>query len=174
MTTRANTAFCWPGLRSTGAAPYLSRRIGRSQNGVAGGSSWPLDRLPPWSADSAGGAGAGFGRARPPDRWRGPALGHPLAGQAGPPPADPPEPPEPPGPPQPRELRQQPGQDGRGAGRLTGGAVPPLRPWLLTGGADDGAGGADARGRGPVPADPVPADTEPAETGPAERPAPRD
>ena len=42
-----------------------------------------------------------------------------------------------------------------------GGADPPLRPWLLTGGADGGGdddGGADA-GRGAVP---------------AERPAPRD
>jgi hypothetical protein len=34
----------------------LSRRIGRSQNGVAGGSSGPLDREPPpESAGSAGG-----------------------------------------------------------------------------------------------------------------------
>jgi hypothetical protein len=56
---------------------------------------------------------------------------------------------------------------GRGAGRLTGGADPPARLWLLIGGgpADEGAGaggggaGDAARGRGPVPAD---------------RPAPRD
>jgi hypothetical protein len=70
---------------------------------------------------------------------------------------------------------REPELDGRGAGRLTGGADPPPRLWLLTGGgpagegadgrADEGAGGADAaRGRGPVPAD----------TLPAERPAPRD
>ena len=77
----------------------------------------------------------------------------------------------------------EPELDGRGAGRLTGGAAPPPRLWLLTGrgpadtgpdeGADtgpderagEGAGGADAaRGRGPVPAGTVP----------AERPAPRD
>ena len=135
----------------------MSRRIGRSQNGVAGGSSWPLDREPPpESAVSAGGLGAGFGLARPLDRWRGPALGHPLAGQAGPPPPEPPEPLDPPEPPEPPDLA------GRGAGRLTGGADPPPRLWLLTGGA---GGGADAaRGRGPVPADTVP----------AERPAPRD
>ena len=161
----------------------MSLRIGRSQNGVAGGSSWPLDRWPPpWSAVSAGGfgAGAGFGLARPLDRWRGPALGHPLAGQAGPPPAEPPEPPEPPDLPELPELPEPPELDGRGAGRLTGGADPPLRPWLLTGGADEGAGGADAaRGRGPVPAETVPADTAPADTVPADtvpadRPAPRD
>jgi hypothetical protein len=121
----------------------LSRRIGRSQNGVAGGSSGPLDREPPpESAGSAGGLGAGFGRARPADRWRGPALGQPLAGQAGPPPLDPPEldPPEldPPelDPPEldPPELDPRaPELDGRGAGRLTGGADPPPRLWLLTG-----------------------------------------
>ena len=76
----------------------------------------------------------------------------------------------------PRELDpREPELDGRGAGRLTGGADPPPRLWLLTGGgpagegadgrAGEGAGGADAaRGRGPVPAD----------TLPAERPAPRD
>jgi len=117
----------------------LSRRIGRSQNGVAGGSSWPLDRAPPpESAGSAGGLGDGFGRARPEERWRGPALGHPLAGQAGPPPLDPPplEPPplDPPElePPEldPRELdprEPEPELDGRGAERLTGGAAPPPR-----------------------------------------------
>jgi len=73
----------------------------------------------------------------------------------------------------------EPELDGRGAGRLTGGAAPPPRLWLLTDGgpadtgpdagadgrAGEGAGGADAaRGRGPVPAGTVP----------AERPAPRD
>ena len=80
----------------------------------------------------------------------------------------------------------EPELDGRGAGRLTGGAAPPPRLWLLTGGgpadtgpdagadgragegadgrAGEGAGGAAARGRGPVPAGTVP----------AERPAPRD
>jgi hypothetical protein len=105
----------------------LSRRIGRSQNGMAGGSSRPLDRVPPESAGSAGGFGAGFGLARPPDRWRGPAVGHPLAGQAGPPPPLPPFP------------LDRPELAGRGAGRLTGGADPPLRPRLLTGGAEAGA-----------------------------------
>ena len=87
--------------------------------------------------------GAGFGRARAADRWRGPALGQPLAGQAGPPPLDPPEldPPEL----DPPELDPRaPELDGRGAGRLTGGAAPPPRLWLLTG----GAGGADADGHG--------------------------
>src|SRR5690349_18022614 len=115
---------------------------------MAGGSSRPLDRVPPPdSAGSPGGFGAGFGLARPLDRWRGPAVGHPLAGQAGPPPLAPPFPPFPP---------DRPELAGRGAGRLTGGADPPVR--LLTGAAD--AGGADpACGRGAVP---------------AERPAPRD
>ncbi|HEX3311768.1 MAG TPA: hypothetical protein VHS32_36445, partial [Streptosporangiaceae bacterium] len=80
----------------------------------------------------------------------------------------------------PPELdRREPELDGRGAGRLTGGAAPLPRLWLLTGGgpagkgagagadgrADEGTGGTDAaRGRGPVPAGTVP----------AERPAPRD
>jgi hypothetical protein len=123
--------------------------------------------------------GAGFGRARPLDRWRGPALGHPLAGQAGPPPATPPplDPPPLDLPPlDPPELDpREPELDGRGAGRLTGGMDPLPRLWLLTGGgpadkgadgrAGEGAGGADAAlGRGPVPGDAVP----------AERPAPRD
>jgi hypothetical protein len=55
-------------------ACYLSRRIGRSQNGMADGSSWPrpLDALPPWPADpadSAGGCGVGgVGLGLPPDR----------------------------------------------------------------------------------------------------------
>lgn len=85
---------------------------------MAGGWSWPLELVPPpWSAGSAG----GFVLALPPDRWRGPAVGHPLAGQAGPPPVAPPDPFDPP------ELA------GRGAGRLTGGAEPPVRLWLLTG-----------------------------------------
>ena len=69
---------------------------------------------------------------------------------------------------------REPELDGRGAGRLTGGADPLPRLWLLTGGGPagegaegrdgEGGGGAAARGRGPVPAGTVP----------AERPAPRD
>ena len=38
-TMTAKTALFWPGLRSTAPARYLSRRIGRSQNGRAGASS---------------------------------------------------------------------------------------------------------------------------------------
>ena len=49
---------------------------------MARGSSGLLDLLPPScsGACAGGGAGAGLG---PPDRCRGPAVGHPLAGQAG-------------------------------------------------------------------------------------------
>src|SRR5580704_18635004 len=89
MTTRANTALRWPGLRSMVAVRYLSRRIGRSQNGMADGSSLPrplADPLPP-SAGSAGGA-VGLGRAA--GRCRAPAPDHPVDGQAGA--ADPAEP----------------------------------------------------------------------------------
>jgi hypothetical protein len=75
------------------AARYLSRRIGRSQNGMADGPSWArplldplLDPLPP-SAGSAGGAG-GLGLVA--GRWRAPVPDHPVDGQAGP--ADPAEP----------------------------------------------------------------------------------
>src|SRR6516225_4366451 len=59
MTTAAKTARRWRGLRSTVAARYLSRRIGRSQNGMARGSSAPF---PPTGPDPpacwAGGAAA--------------------------------------------------------------------------------------------------------------------
>ena len=117
---------------------------------MAEGSSWPppLDGLPPWPADSAGGfwgdAGAGLGL--PPERCLAPAAGHPLAGQAGPDPLDPLDPLDPPEPLEP-------------PGWLMGGADPPARLWLLTGAEDPGAGAAAARGRGPAP---------------GERPAPRD
>src|SRR5215470_7706105 len=128
---------------------------------MADGSSWPLDLVPPpWSAGASG--GAGFGLARPPDRCRGPADDHPLAGQAGPPPPAPPDPLDPLDPLDPFDPFDPPDLlDGRGAGRLTGGADPPARLWLLTGGgpadgrAGAGGGGADdaARGRDPVPAE---------------------
>jgi hypothetical protein len=64
------------------AVRYLSRRIGRSQNGMADGSSLPrplADPLPP-SAGAAGGA-AGLGLAA--GRCRAPAPDHPVDGQAG-------------------------------------------------------------------------------------------
>ena len=83
----------------------MSRRIGRSQNGEAGGWSFPpVLWLPLWLAWLAGGAldvfsaGAEFGCARPLDRCLAPAVGQPLAGQAGPEPdgaaVDPPDPPD--------------------------------------------------------------------------------
>jgi hypothetical protein len=61
---------------------YLSRRIGRSQNGLEGWSSWPRPRAgwPPRSAGSAD-AGLGFGPAA--DRCLALTAGHPLDGQAG-------------------------------------------------------------------------------------------
>jgi hypothetical protein len=82
-------------------ARYLSRRIGRSQNGMGGCFSFPfpfplaapplarappldappLARLPP--AGSAGGAGAGVGRGAIGERCRGPAPDQPVDGQAG-------------------------------------------------------------------------------------------
>jgi len=105
----------------------LSRRIGRSQNGRAGGFSGarPPAGLPPRPAGSAGG-GAGAGRGLPPDRCLAPAVGQPLAGQAGPDPLVPPDLP------------------------LMGGADPPARAWLRTG-AEDAADPVDAaRARGPA------------------------
>jgi len=128
----------------------LSRRIGRSQNGLAGGSSGPRPPAsvppwppgPPWPAGSAGG-GAGAGRGLPPDRCLAPAAGQPLAGQAGPDPLDPP---------------------------LMDGADPPARARLLTG-AEDTADPVDAaRARVPAPAErPAPRDQPPADpTDPAD------
>lgn len=70
----------------------MSRRTGRSQNGMArGSSSAPPDGVPPWPAGSAGG---GAGLARPPDRCLAPAACQPLDGQAGPDPVDPAGPPD--------------------------------------------------------------------------------
>ena len=67
-------------------ARYLSRRIGRSQNGRGGCFSvpFPLAGPPPaGSAGGAGGAGAGVGLGAIADRCRGPAPDHPVEGQAG-------------------------------------------------------------------------------------------
>ena len=139
----------------------MSRRIGRSQNGMAGGSSWPcpLDAWPAEPAGSAGGVGGGVGLGPAADRPRtglAPAAGHPLAGQAGPPELDPPWPEPPP---------------------VMGGAEPrPLeRAWLLTGPEGAGTAGVAARGRGLAPG--VGRGLAPGAglaLGPAERPAPRD
>jgi hypothetical protein len=71
-------------------ARYLSRRIGRSQNGMAGCFSepfpFPLAAPPlavPPPAGSAGGAGDEVGMGAIDDRCRGPAPDHPADGQAG-------------------------------------------------------------------------------------------
>lgn len=69
------------------AVRYLSRRIGRSQNGMARGSPWPLPLAdPPLSGGVAGGTG-GFGPAAGRCRAAGGrvvAPDHPFDGQAGP------------------------------------------------------------------------------------------
>src|SRR5208282_862802 len=141
---RAKTAFCWARLRSTLTACYLSRRIGRSQNGRAGGSSWPLPLagLPPrsaaWAGGAAGGGAGGFGFGPADERWWAVAAGHPLDGQAGP--------------------------WGREPPPLIGGADPGLPNRA---GARDGAEDPVAAARLRPPAGPCP----PAAT---ERPAPRD
>ena len=89
MTTTAKTALRWRGLSSTVTARYLSRRIGRSQNGMARGSSepFPLAGVPPPPGGPAGGeAGlrSAAGRCRGPTPV--PAPDQPpdgLCGQAG-------------------------------------------------------------------------------------------
>src|SRR6516225_4759925 len=92
MTTRAKTTLRWRGLSSTVTARYLSRRIGRSQNGMARGSSAPFplagEELCAFPADCPAGGGAGLRSAA--GRCRGPAPvlapGQPpaaLCGQAG-------------------------------------------------------------------------------------------
>src|SRR5579863_6662146 len=97
---RPKTALRWPGLRSIVTARYLSRRIGRSQNGMGGCFSEPfplavpppaaLPAAPPAApprvgprAGSACGAGAGVGLGAIDDRCRTPAPDHPVEGQAG-------------------------------------------------------------------------------------------
>jgi hypothetical protein len=69
-------------------ARYLSRRIGRSQNGMGGCFPEPFPfplAVPPLAvpppAGSAGGAGDGLGAIA--DRCRGPAPDHLADGQAG-------------------------------------------------------------------------------------------
>jgi hypothetical protein len=70
-------------------ARYLSRRIGRSQNGMGGCFSEPFPlagpplAVPPPPAGSAGGAGDGVGLGAIADRCRGPAPDQPVDGQAG-------------------------------------------------------------------------------------------
>src|SRR5262245_13493998 len=156
--------------------------MGRSQNGMAGGSSRPLAPWPPpWPAESWGAlwTAGGAGR-RPPERLvscRGPAVGQPLTGQAGrdpPDKPDPPDPPDEPDPPEEAERRDGPGPpedpeppngpeppDPPEEPRLTGepevDGEPAERP--RTGVPDDGDAGAAGPGQAPPPAD---------------RPAPRD
>jgi hypothetical protein len=82
-------------------ARYLSRRIGRSQNGMGGCFPGPFPfplavpplavpplavpplAVPPPPAGSAGGAGDGVGLGAIADRCRGPAPDQPVDGQAG-------------------------------------------------------------------------------------------
>jgi len=77
-------------------ARYLSRRIGRSQNGMGGCFPEPFPfpsaapplavpppAVPPPPAGSAGGAGDGVGLGAIADRCRGPAPDQPVDGQAG-------------------------------------------------------------------------------------------
>jgi hypothetical protein len=67
-------------------ARYLSRRIGRSQNGMGGCFPEPFPfplAAPPPAAGSAGGAGDGVGLGAIADRCRGPAPDQPVDGQAG-------------------------------------------------------------------------------------------
>ena len=72
MTTTAKTALRWRGLSSTVTARYLSRRIGRSQNGMARGSSEPFPLAGVAAARRPGGGGeAGLRSAA--GRCRGPA-----------------------------------------------------------------------------------------------------
>jgi hypothetical protein len=106
---------------------------------VAGGWSLSAPPLPPWSAGGCAplpGAledGAGFGRTRPAEpaeRCLAPAVGQPLAGQAGPDPEDP-EPEEP--------------------------EEPPARPRTGVAGPDSGPGDA-ARGRDEAADRPAPRD----------------
>jgi len=122
----------------------LSRRIGRSQNGMARGSSGPppLDDWPLWPAGSAGGGVLEARCGRPSERCLGPAVGHPLAGQAGAAPLKPPAP-----------------LSGREPPPLMGGADPRStgRAGVLAGGIDPPAD--EARARAPVPAEwPAPRD----------------
>jgi hypothetical protein len=81
----AKTTPRWRGLSSTVTARYLSRRTGRSQNGVARGSSEPF---PPAGAEPpAGSAGGGAGLRPAAGRCRGPAPvlapNQPAAGLSG-------------------------------------------------------------------------------------------
>src|SRR5271166_4096205 len=93
MTTTTKTALRWRGLSSTVTVRYLSRRIGRSQNGMARGSPapFPLAGAEPCAFPAACWAGGEAGLRSAAGRCRGPAPvlapGQPaeagLCGQAG-------------------------------------------------------------------------------------------
>src|SRR5580704_18302607 len=93
MTTTTKTALRWRGLSSTVTVRYLSRRIGRSQNGMARGSPapFPLAGAEPGPFPAACWAGGEAGLRSAAGRCRGPAPvlapGQPaeagLCGQAG-------------------------------------------------------------------------------------------
>jgi hypothetical protein len=153
----------------------LSRRIGRSQNGVTGGWSLSPAPLPPWSADAAPlpgalAGGAGFGRARPaepPDRCLAPAAGQPLAGQAGAEPGDPEEPEDPEEPPA-RPRTGVPGPDSGPGDAALGRDEAADRP-APRDQPEAGAPAPDRRGAaGAVPPDAGLADTGRPDTGPAD------
>jgi hypothetical protein len=71
MTTAAKTAPRWRGLSSTVTVRYLSRRIGRSQNGMARCSSGSFPRAGAAPLPCCSGGAAGLRCAG--GRWRGPA-----------------------------------------------------------------------------------------------------
>jgi hypothetical protein len=138
---------------------YLSRRIGRSQNGTEGWSSWPRPRAgwPPRSAGSAGAGAAGFGFGPAPDRCLPLTAAHPLDGQAGP---------EPPLLPLPPRLPRKP--------PLPLPLLPVLPVLPVMGGADPAEAERAETREGPE--EPEDAARVRGPTGPtaAERPAPRD
>src|ERR1700722_19863249 len=87
MTTATKTALRWRRLSSPVTLRYLSRRIGRSQNGMARCSSEPFPRAGLWAGPGAGlwaGLCAG-GRRSAGGRCRGPApaLAPDEAGRVG-------------------------------------------------------------------------------------------